>query len=493
MKYKSFLPYILILLFILSSCAPIDEVDQTQLELTESVLPEPVISQTPLPTRPSYQPGELVDYIAQTGDTLPALASHFNTSINEIIQANPVLPENVTTLPPGLPMQIPIYYQPLWGSPYQIIPDWLFVYGPALSEFDVITYVNQQPGWLKNYESYAGNEQRRGGELIQYVANNFSISPKLLLAIVEYQSKALSDDNFPENINTYTLGYEEKNHKGFYRQLVWAANALNNGYYGWRSGLLKSFDKLDGSLIRPDPWQNSATIAIQYYFAQTIPASEYDTAIHASGLYATYNQLFGDPWESNDYHIEGSMQQPTLLLPFTPGTIWAYTGGPHTGWGQGEPFSALDFAPPNVAGGCTPSNEWVTAVADGYIVRTGTGVAILDLDDDQNERTGWNIFYLHLKSDSIPAEGTYIKAGDPIGLPSCEGGSSTGTHVHIARKYNGEWVLADSPLAFDLEGWVAKRGSDAYQGSLIKFNHLITACECADINSHIQASGLIFE
>ncbi len=35
-----------------------------------------------------------------------------------------------------------------------------------------------------------------------------------------------------------------------------------------------------------------------------------------------------------------------------------------------------------------------------------------------------------------------------------QGGEVTGTHVHIARKYNGEWILADGPLAFNLEGWI---------------------------------------
>ena len=32
------------------------------------------ISATPLPLRPQYAPGELVDYTVQTGDTLPAVA-----------------------------------------------------------------------------------------------------------------------------------------------------------------------------------------------------------------------------------------------------------------------------------------------------------------------------------------------------------------------------------------------------------------------------------
>jgi LasA protease len=83
------------------------------------------------PTRPAYNPGELVDYTAQTGDTLPALASHFNTTVAEIRIANPIIPQDATSMPPGMPMKIPIYYQPLWGSSYQIIPDSLFVYGLA--------------------------------------------------------------------------------------------------------------------------------------------------------------------------------------------------------------------------------------------------------------------------------------------------------------------------------------------------------------------------
>lgn len=475
-----------IFILVLAACIPLEKDTAYEPQETESV--EPVIqSPTPLPTRPIYSPGQLVDYSVQTGDTLPALASHFNTTIDEIREANPILPEKVTTLPPGLPLKIPIYYQPLWGSPYQIIPDWLFVYGPAESDFDVVAYVNSQPGWLKNYESFAGTEQRVGGELIQYVADNFSISPRLLLAVVEYQAGAISEVTPPENLDTYILGYEEKNHKGFYRQLVWAANTLNNGYYGWRSGLLTSFDRLDGSLIQPDPWQNAATIALQYYFACTIPVDHYDEAIHSLGLYATYSELFGDPWADEEIHIEGSLQQPPLRLPFTPGTTWALTGGPHTGWGEGEPFAALDFAPPNVAGGCSPTTEWATALSDGTIVRTGTGVAVLDLDDDNNEHTGWNIFYLHLKTDSIPPVGTILNAGDPIGLPSCEGGESTGTHIHIVRKYNGEWILAYGPLAFNLEGWIAQRGDEAYKGKLVRFERTIEASEYADITSHIQA------
>jgi LasA protease len=175
------------------------------------------------------------------------------------------------------------------------------------------------------------------------------------------------------------------------------------------------------------------------------------------------------------------------LLPFQTGKSWAYTGGPHTGWGTGEPFAAIDFAPPAVVGGCNPTQEWATAMADGVVARSEPAVVVLDLDGDEDERTGWVIFYLHLATDGRVRKGTQVKAGDNIGHPSCEGGRSTGTHVHIARKYNGEWILADGALAFNLEGWLAQNGAQPYLGFLTKYTRKVRACDCSDIDSQIQA------
>jgi LysM repeat protein len=117
-------------------------------------------SATLLPTRPAYPPGELVDYIVQSGDTLPALAQHFNTSIPEIREANPIIPENATTLPPGMPMKIPIYYLPLWGTSYQILPDSYYVNGPHQVNFDSQAFLSDKPGWLDGYVEYAAGDNR---------------------------------------------------------------------------------------------------------------------------------------------------------------------------------------------------------------------------------------------------------------------------------------------------------------------------------------------
>jgi murein DD-endopeptidase MepM/ murein hydrolase activator NlpD len=177
-----------------------------------------------------------------------------------------------------------------------------------------------------------------------------------------------------------------------------------------------------------------------------------------------------------------------MTLPFEAGTTWSFTGGSHNPWGKGEPLAALDFAPPDIrAGSCERSAEFATAMADGVVVRTETGVAVLDLDGDGDERTGWNIFYLHLDSDRRAQVGQSLAAGDPIGYPSCEGGTSTGTHVHIARKYNGEWVLAEGALAFNLEGWIAYNGGVDYEGTLVRDGRVVTACVCSNAKSFVTA------
>ena len=447
-----------------------------------------MITSTPLPARPQYDPGQLVDYTAQSGDTLIALATRFNTSIAEILEANPVIPQNATTLPPGLPMRIPIYYRAFWGSAYPIIPDSLFVNGPAAVEFNAQAFVDAQDGWLKNYREYASGQVRTGAGLVDLVATHFSVSPRLLLALLEHQAGALSQRVQEQSKSTYPLGYENYRNTGVYLQLVWAANQLNNGYYLWRNGKLTEFERPDGTIFRPDPWQNAASVSLQLFFNTAEPATGFESAIGPEGFARTFAALFGDPWVNDVPHLQGSLEQPELRLPFPPGEAWALTGGPHTGWGQGEPWAALDFAPGEKRG-CLTSGQWATAMADGSVVRTDVGTVVLDLDGDGDERTGWVLFYLHLAKEERVQVGDHILAGQPVGHPSCEGGSSTGSHVHVARKYNGEWVEAAGALPFVMEDWTAQEGPDAYSGLLVRQGYLVRACTCSDDASAIVSQA----
>lgn len=453
-----------------------------------AVMSAPVSVPTVLPARPAYAPGELVDYIAQTGDTLPALASRFNTSIDEILDANTFIPREATTMPPGMPMKIPIYYRALWGTRFQSIPDHAFVNSPSASGFNTAAFVAAQPGWLKNYRAYVGAEWKSGAELVDYIAINYSLDPRLILSILEYQGGALTLAEPPVRRNL--LGLIRPFWETPYLQMVLAANTLNNGYYSWRIGDLIEFEDTNGNLIRPDPWQNAGSAALQFYFSRMYSGEDYQRAIGPQGLARTYRDYFGDPWQQTLELIPGSLQQPELLLPFPATQTWNYTGGPHTGWGTGEPFAALDFAPPSERSGCVPAgpDNFATAVADGLVVRSSKDGVALDLDRDGDERTGWVIFYLHLATDQRAPLGTDLKAGDMIGYPSCEGGRSTGTHVHVARKYNGEWIPADSALPFVLSGWTPRKGLNAYQGTLSKGGLIVIACECGDAYTAISGS-----
>ncbi len=472
----------LLIVVLISSCAP----GATGINMGNMITPIPP---TPMPAptsgRPEYAPGELVDYIAQNGDTVPALAKRFNTTEEEIMQANPVIPFEATTMPPGFPMKIPIYYLPLWGTAYQSIPDHAFVNGPSQIGFSTVAFVETTNGWLKNYRVYAGDQTRTGAEAVDYVATNYSINPRLLLALLEYQSGALTQPQMPAG--KFLLGMRRSFYETPYLQLVLAANTLNNGYYSWRAGKLTELELLDETITRPDPWQNAASVAFQYYFSKLYSGDKFYAAIGPEGLARTYQSLFGDPWADPVTFLPGSLQQPELLLPFQAGHVWAYTGGPHTGWGSGEPFSAIDFAPGSDTTGCinVPMDEYAIAMADGLVVRSDIDGTIIDLDKDGDERTGWVLYYLHLATNARVPVGREVKAGDPIGYPSCEGGHVTGTHVHIARKYNGEWMPADGPLAFNLEGWVTHSGTQAYKGTLTRGALTITACECSDSYSQI--------
>lgn len=477
---------VVLAVLLVSSCAPREPSNSSIGNMITPLAP----TQVPAPTsgRPAYNPGELVEYIAQSGDTIPALAARFNTTAAEIFEANPIIPRDATTMPPGLPMQIPIYYLPLWGTDFQSIPDSAFVNGPAHVGFSTSAYVASTSGWLKNYRAYAGGRNRTGAEIVDYIAANYSISPRLLLALLEYQAGALTQPEPPES--RFLLGFRRTFYDTPYLQLVIVANTLNDAYYRWRQGGLTEFELQDRTLTRPDPWQNAASVALQYYFSRIYSGTDYYASIGPDGLARVYSDLFGDPWlDPATFGIPGSLQQPELRFPFRAGHIWAYTGGPHTGWGTGHPFAAVDFAPASDTSGCytVAGDTFAVAMADGLVVRSDIDGIIIDLDKDGDERTGWVLFYLHLATNGRAGVGQEVKAGDPVGYPSCEGGSSTGTHVHVARKYNGEWMPADGVIPFNFEGWVAHNGAEVYQGTLTRGPLMVKACTCSDEASQIRS------
>jgi len=430
---------------------------------------------TPIPTRGPFEPGEIFDYTAQNGDTLESVAAHFNTNVAEIRAENPDLPDAVTTLPAGYPMRIPAYYVPLTGPAFKILPDSEVVNGPTAVGFDIEDEIRSRPGYLAGLESYANSKQRTSWNVVEVISANYSINPRLLLALLEYQTGALSNPDVSDEILRYPLNYEDFRWRGLYLQLSWAAERINNGYYGWRTGVMKELTLADGLVLRPDPWQNAGTVAVQSFFAGLYGKEQFEQAVSPLGFYQTYYDLWGEPFELEQVVVPGSLQQPEMILPFMPNRVWDFSGGPHHSWGTSLPLGALDFAPPSEESGCVPSDEWFTAPADGVITRSEEATVVLDLDGDGDARTGWVLFFFHIGTEGRIPAGTVVEQGALLGHPSCEGGRATGTHIHVARLYNGEWIPAGGTIPFVLDGWVSAYGELPYEGTLMKGSKIVPA------------------
>jgi hypothetical protein len=315
--------------------------------------------------------------------------------------------------------------------------------------------------------------------MVERVALENSINPRLLLSLLEYQSGWVLGQPNSFSSTDYPLGHIDFDRQGLHSQLVWAVNQLSIGYYGWRDGSLTDLTFPDGTHMRLAPELNAGTVAVMYFFSQVYNLEQWFQAIDpASGLLSLHTTMFSDPWvraQTVEPLFPPDFEQPSLILPFLIGQRWSYTGGPHGAWEHDGAQAALDFAPGSIESGCVPSDLWVTAVAPGVVVRKDKGVVVLDLDGDGYEQTGWVILYLHVADTERVEVGTWLDKSDFIGHPSCEGGISTGTHVHIARKYNGEWMAADGPVPFVLSGWEAHAGGEPYEGTLTRGEETVPA------------------
>lgn len=436
---------------------------------------------TPLP---APTPEATALYIVQPGDTLTAIALAHNTTVDTLRALNALV--NPDLLEVGQALQIPPRPTRV-GPADRLLPNALLVRGPQSAGFAAIAYAQAQPGWLRDFREEVDGATMTGPEIVERISQDFGIDARVLLALLEYRSQALSARTAPPGADSYpvfqplTLG--DLGRAGLWRQLNWAADRLNGGYYGRKYRGLDQLELPDGARLLLNDEVQPGTAALQSMFSKMLPGAEWSRAVSPDGFLATYAALFGDPFAGIlDDPLSTMEAQPPLTLPFTGGETWYYTGGPHGGWGSGSAWAAIDFAPPDdpatVDGPCYTSSHFVTAVADGIVARSSEGVVVLDLDGDGDELTGWSVFYLHLAALDRAPLGARLRAGDRVGRPSCEGGFSSGTHVHIGRRFNGEWLPASCdgcsgtqtaiPAPFVLGAWeVVGLPGQEYQGYLV--------------------------
>ncbi|HSN93644.1 MAG TPA: LysM peptidoglycan-binding domain-containing protein [Anaerolineaceae bacterium] len=400
--------------------------------------------------RPIYRPGELVAYTAQSGDNLPMLAARFNTSEEAIRKVNTILPASLTTLPQGLPMQIPIYYTPFWGSVFRLIPNSAFVYSARseTSGMRTMSAVNVEESEVFQQLSGSNVFLERFGQ----ICLEASIDPRLMLSLLAY---GFEPDSGLQTASTVLL--ESISQQNLDLLLRWLG-LLNEGFYGFESGRLLELELPDGTIERLDPWQNAGSAALRYFFSQMLEtATDYQRAVAPGGFAAIYEKLYGNPWAAEFEVLPGSLEWIPAGLPINSRGGWQAAAFPE-GILKSMPSSGVLAGFHANIQNAKDKNDYgkVFACIGGTITRLEPSQLVVSYEGTQ-ESQGWSVVYYGVKVKPGLKVGDKVEIGESLGHVDSSGWNAS---FWLARKFNGEWVGANGVVPFNLGGWKLAMDSD---------------------------------
>ena len=181
-------------------------------------VPEPI--QSPTPDVPHPLPAlrqEAEQYIVQPRDSLHQIAQSFLVSVDAIVDANEI--DQPDLLEVGQVLTIPAPKPEGTGPGLKIIPDSELIYGPVSGDFRLAEFVHQKGGYLSGYREEVGDRQMSGVKIVERIAQEFSVNPRLLLAVLEFQSGWVTNaDPDPATLD-YPIGVAVEWRQGLYSKL----------------------------------------------------------------------------------------------------------------------------------------------------------------------------------------------------------------------------------------------------------------------------------
>ncbi|RVU42053.1 M23 family metallopeptidase [Rheinheimera riviphila] len=335
--------------------------------------------------------------------------------------------------------------------------------------FDIEAYLASQAPHLLPY-----------AEQISHWAGYSSISPRVLMALMEQQSGVLRNANLSAKQLAQPFGKLSAK-RDFAGQLQDVADQLATRLYT--------------EPTHPEAAEfakQQAPSALDFLFASATPKTLSDAPslpdpqalpqqAAARHFNAIYQQLFAEEFSAAPSQIEQqqaveqqAMVDPVILagpangflqFPFPTGQSW-HVGGAHTNTGSGNyPMSSLDLSQGG-GWGSNQSSRWVAASAAGSFKRHSSCFA------EVVHSGGWSTTYYHLMNIQF-STGATVSKNTKIANPAntqpqalCNGGSSTGPHQHWSLKQNGSWTHLNGVY---VSGWQITATGSSYDTNCSRY------------------------
>lgn len=327
------------------------------------------------------------------------------------------------------------------------------VYAPDFYRDAITAYLQQAGGELASVTLNVGGRRYDFATTLLGQTLYYSVSPKVILALIEYQSDLVSQANLPSERYTWAAGYRGDGGRfaGLGAQMRWAVREL---YYARRDLPVRpALTYLDGEVAAP-AYLSDTQYLIARLLAPTIYSDRLDVALWQ---YAdTYERLFGALPATLPTVPPAPVMLHRPLAEILPVTSFFDHGGPFltrnaadgvtTYWGHTETDMAFAYdghdgwdyagAPPDPALASAAGTVVFAGIADdncdtrAVIVEHGRDVRTL---------------YWHL-SQILVEVGQVVAQGETIGIIG-ETGCAKGPHLHFGVQYRG--------VSVDPYGWCA--------------------------------------
>jgi murein DD-endopeptidase MepM/ murein hydrolase activator NlpD len=325
------------------------------------------------------------------------------------------------------------------------------VYAPDFDSVAIQNYVTAAGGDLAGVPLYVDGRRYAFGEALIGQTLYYSVSPKIILALIEYQADLVTQPNQPNERYTWAVGYggEEGRFAGFGAQMRWATREM---FYARRDLPTRPALRFaDGDAPAP-AYLSNAQYVVARLLAPTIRSDRLDVALWQFN--DTYERLFG----ALPVQIPVGTTPPVILQwPLqTPVPISSFFdhGGPFltrdmpagivTYWGHNETDMAFAYNGHDGWDYAAAPPDPVLAAAAGTVIFAGiaddncdTRAVIVDHGDDL--RT----LYWHLSQITVDV-GQPVIAGAQLGVVG-NTGCSKGPHLHFGVQYRG--------VGIDPYGW----------------------------------------